>query len=70
MMESEDDDHPVGSKHTIHGQKRQKFAKNQPIGTPDEAFSTASRNRKAFRHLQEQRQQLPIARGETIHTST
>jgi hypothetical protein len=66
MMESEDEDHPVGSKPTIHGQKRQKSAKSQPV---DEAFSTASRNSKAFRNLQEQREQLPIARGGTIHKS-
>lgn len=70
MMESEDEDRSVGPKHTTHGQKRQKSAKNQPIETQDGAFSTASKNGKAFRHLQEQRKQLPIARGRTIHTST
>jgi HrpA-like RNA helicase len=67
MMESEDEDLPLGSKHIIiHGQKRQKYAKGQSIGTREEAFPTASRDSKAFRFLQEQREQLPIARGETI----
>jgi hypothetical protein len=65
-MESEDEDHSVGSKPTIHSQKRQKSTKSRPI---DEAFSTAGRD-KAFRNLQEQREQLPIARGGTIHEST
>lgn len=59
-MESEDE-----AKH-IHGQKRQKYAKSQSIGTREEAFPTASRDTKAFRCLQEQREQLPIARGGTI----
>ena len=66
MMESEDEDLPLDSKHTIHGQKRQKYAKNQSIGTREETFQTASRDSKAFRYLQEQREQLPIARGGTI----
>jgi HrpA-like RNA helicase len=66
MVESEDDDLPLGSKHTIHGQKRQKYAKSQSVGTRAEAFPTASRDSKAFRCLQEQREQLPIARGGTI----
>ncbi|KAI0272910.1 P-loop containing nucleoside triphosphate hydrolase protein [Russula aff. rugulosa BPL654] len=63
MVESEDDDLPLGSKHTIHGQKRQKYAKSQSVGTRAEAFPTASRDSRAFRCLQEQREQLPIARG-------
>jgi HrpA-like RNA helicase len=66
MMESEDEDLTLDSKHTIHGQKRQKYAKSQSIGTREEAFPTASRDSKAFRYLQEQREQLPIARGGTI----
>jgi HrpA-like RNA helicase len=65
MMESEDEDLPLGCKH-IHGQKRQRYAKSQSIGTREEAFPTSSRDSKAFRFLQEQREQLPIARGETI----
>ena len=63
MMESEDENLPLDSKHTIHGQKRQKYAKSQSLGTREEAFPTASRDRKAFRYLQEQREQLPIAQG-------
>ncbi|KAF8501122.1 P-loop containing nucleoside triphosphate hydrolase protein [Russula emetica] len=63
MMESEDEDLPLGSKHTTHGQKRQKYAKSQSIGTREEAFPTASKDNKAFRYLQEQRERLPIARG-------
>ena len=66
MMDSEDEDPPLDSKHTIHGQKRQKYAKSRSIGTREEAFPTSSRDSKAFRHLQEQREQLPIARGGTI----
>lgn len=66
MLESEDEDLPLDSKHTIHGQKRQKYAKSQSIGTREEAFPTASRDSKTFRYLQEQREQLPIARGGTI----
>jgi HrpA-like RNA helicase len=66
MMESEDEDPPLDSKHTIHGQKRQKYAKSRSIGAREEAFPTTSRDSKAFRYLQEQREQLPIARGETI----
>jgi HrpA-like RNA helicase len=66
MMESEDEDLPLDSKHTVHGQKRQKYAKSQSIGTREEVFPTASRDSKAFRYLQEQREQLPIARGGTI----
>jgi HrpA-like RNA helicase len=66
MMESEDEDLPLDSKHTIHGQKRQKYAKSQSIETREEAFPTASRGSKAYRYLQEQREQLPIARGGTI----
>lgn len=66
MVESEDEDFPLGSKHTIHGHKRQKYAKRHSIGTREEAFPTTSREFKAFRHLQEQREQLPIARGGTI----
>ncbi len=66
MMESEDEDHPPGSKHTVHGQKRQKYAKSQSIGTREEAFPTDIRDSKTFRCLQEQREQLPIARGGTI----
>jgi hypothetical protein len=66
MMESEDEDLTLGSKHTIHGQKRQKHAKSQSIGNRAEPFPTASRDSKAFRHLQEQREELPIARGGTI----
>lgn len=63
-MESEDEDHPLGSEPS---QKRQKYAnKSQSIGTREEAFPTASRDSKGFCHLQEQRGQLPIARGETI----
>jgi HrpA-like RNA helicase len=65
-MESEDEDLPLSSKHTIHGQKRQKYAKSQSIGTREEAFPTASKDSKAFRYLQEQRERLPIARGGTI----
>jgi HrpA-like RNA helicase len=64
-MESEDEDLPPGSKY-IHGHKRQKHAKSQSIGTREEALPTASRDSKAFRYLQEQREQLPIARGGTI----
>jgi hypothetical protein len=63
MMEPEDDDHSADSRPTIHGQKRQKSDKSQPNGTQDGAFSTPSRNVKTFRQLQEQREQLPIARG-------
>ena len=66
MMESDDEDFPPGSKHTIHGQKRQKHAKSQSNGTREEAFPTSSRDGKAFRFLQEQREQLPIARGGII----
>jgi HrpA-like RNA helicase len=66
MMESEDEDYHLGSNHTTPGQKRQKFAKSQLIGAPDEVPPTASGNSKAFRYLQEQREKLPIARGETI----
>jgi hypothetical protein len=66
MMESEDEDLPLDSKHTIHAQKRQKYAKSHLIGTREEAFPTAGRGSKAFRYLQEQREQLPIARGGTI----
>ena len=62
MMESEDDDQPVGSRPTIHSQKRQKSNKSQSTGTHDEEFLTG-KNGKAFRHLQEQREQLPIAGG-------
>lgn len=64
-MESEEEALPLGSKY-IHGQKRQKHTKSQSIGTREEAFSTTSRDSKAFRCLQEQREQLPIARGGTI----
>jgi hypothetical protein len=63
MMESEDDVPSVGSKPTLHGQKRQKSDKSHPNGTQDGAFSTASRNVRSFGQLQEQREQLPIARG-------
>jgi HrpA-like RNA helicase len=66
VMESEDEELPPGSKHTTHGQKRQKYAKSQSIETRGEAFPTASRDSKAFLLLQEQRKQLPIARGGTI----
>jgi hypothetical protein len=66
-MESEDEDHPVGSMPTIHSQKRQKSAKSRPV---DEVFSAANRNGKAFRNFQEQRDQLPIARGGTVHKFT
>ena len=63
MMESEDDIPSVGSKPTVHGRKRQKFDNSHSNGTQDGAFSTASRSVKSFRQLQEQREQLPIARG-------
>ena len=63
-MESEDEDYLLCSEHS---QKRQKYAnKSQLIGTREEAFPTASRDSKAFCYLQEQRNQLPIARGKTI----
>jgi len=66
MMGSEDEDLLLGPKHSIHSQKRQKYAKSQSIGIREEAFPTDSKDSKAFRCLQEQREQLPIARGRTI----
>jgi hypothetical protein len=63
MMECEDDGPSVDSKPTIHGQKRQKYENGHSNGIQDGAFSTSSRNVKSIRQLQEQREQLPIARG-------
>ncbi|KAI0304540.1 P-loop containing nucleoside triphosphate hydrolase protein [Multifurca ochricompacta] len=61
--ENEDELHSLNSKPPIHGQKRQRFGESQLTGTQDKKVSTANRDSKDFRCLQEQREQLPIARG-------
>jgi len=66
MMESEDEEHPVGSKRITHGHKRQKSGKSRSVGLRD---AVASGVDKFSQHLQEQRKQLPIARGTIIHKS-
>jgi hypothetical protein len=70
MMEFEDEDCPLGSKRTTYARKRNKFGRSHPNGTQDETSSTTSRNDSVLQQLQEQREQLPIARGGSIHNFT
>ena len=68
MMDSGDNGHSVSPKAAIHDRKRQKYGKARVSGTQDfhETSWTAHKDCTAFRHLQEQREQLPIARGGAI----
>lgn len=72
MTNSGDDYHPVNVKRTVHDRKRQKYGNAQVFGTDDlhEASCAANKDGTVFRHLQEQREQLPIARGGVIPAFT
>jgi hypothetical protein len=63
-MDSGDDDHSANSDRAIHGHKRQKNGKSQVFRT--QTSRAANGDGTVFRQLQEQREQLPIARGGSI----
>jgi hypothetical protein len=70
MVESEDEDDLLCSKHAVIRHKRQKIGRIRTIDTHEGAVSTAIRGSKIFQHLQEQRARLPIARGRFIYEYT
>ena len=70
MVESEDEDYLLCSKHTAIRHKRQKIGRIRTVDAHEGAVSTATLGSKIFEHLQEQRARLPIARGRFIHKYT